>query len=406
MEDTHSLHKVQTHGHRIGSHPWTKSLSHGGNADMDEARMRHALSLAARGQGAVEPNPMVGAIVCDVAGNIVGKGWHQQFGGPHAEVYALQNAGEAARGGTLYVTLEPCSHHGKTPPCTDAVLASGVRRVVVAMRDPFPEVAGRGIAILSDNGLSVEVGLLQEDAVRLNAPYLKRLREGKPWVIAKWAMTLDGKIATATGDSQWISNPESRALVHQLRGRVDAIVVGANTLRHDDPFLTARPPGIRTPRRVVVTRSGNLPSNARLLRTAKDVPVTIVTLPSNRERLKPWHDAGAELHLVDMDARGWLSRVLQQFGEQGMTNILVEGGAKLLGTFHDAHELDEVWTFIAPMLFGGSGPSPVAGDGVSLIANARRGTETTIEAIGQDCWIRTRFLPLTPNPSPQWAREE
>ena len=358
---------------------------------MDEARMRHALLLAIRGQGAVEPNPMVGAVVCDAAGNIVGEGWHQQFGGPHAEVHALRNAGESARGGTLYVTLEPCSHHGKTPPCTDAVLASGVRRVVVAMRDPFPQVAGRGIAILTDNGLSVEAGVLQAEAVRLNAPYLKRLQTGKPWVIAKWAMSLDGKIATTTGDSQWISNAESRAVVHQLRGYVDAIVVGANTLRYDDPLLTARPPGVRTPRRVVVTHSGDLPNDAKLRRTAKDVAVTVVTLPKNLERLKAWHDAGAELLPIDLDAVGWQSKLLQQFGQRGMTNILIEGGGKLLGSFHDAHELDEVWTFIAPILVGGTGPTPLAGDGVPLIANAARAVETSIEAVGDDCWIRSVF---------------
>ena len=358
---------------------------------MDESRMRHALALAAQGEGSVEPNPMVGAVVCDAVGTIVGAGWHQRFGGPHAEVDALQNAGKSARGGTLYVTLEPCSHHGKTPPCTAAVLASGVKRVVVAMRDPFPEVAGRGIAILTDNGLSVEVGLLHDDAARLNAPYLKRLHTGKPWVIAKWAMTLDGKIATATGDSQWISNAQSRQLVHQLRGRVDAIVVGANTLRRDDPILTARPPGLRTPRRVVVTRSGELPIESKLFRTAHDGTVTLVSLPTHTERLQPWRDAGAELRLIDMDASDWLAELLQQFGQQGMTNILVEGGAKLLGSFHDADAIDEVWTFIAPMLVGGVGPSPLAGEGAALIAHAGRGIETTVQAVGHDCWIRTRI---------------
>src|SRR5688500_6693810 len=209
----------------------------------DERGMRQALALATRGRGAVEPNPMVGAVVLSADGRLVGEGYHERFGGPHAEVIALATAGEGSRGGTLYVTLEPCCHHGKTPPCTDAVLRSGVRRVVAAMADPFPKVAGGGLRVLRDAGLEVHVGPCGAEAGRLNAPYLKLVRTGRPWVHLKWAMTLDGRIATRTGDSKWISSEASRAKVHDLRGRVDAVVVGRGTVIADDPLLTARPPG-------------------------------------------------------------------------------------------------------------------------------------------------------------------
>src|SRR5262249_11759950 len=209
----------------------------------DHDYMTRALELAARGRGAVEPNPLVGAVVVR-DGTIVGEGWHEKFGQAHAEVNALNRAGEKARGATLYVTLEPCCHFGKTPPCTEAVIRSGVRRVVVAMLDPFPQVAGQGASRLREAGIAVEVGVGEAGdfaARRLNAPYLKRLRTGRPWVHAKWAMTLDGKIATRTGQSKWITGEAARARVHELRGRMDAIIVGRGTLVADDPLLTARP---------------------------------------------------------------------------------------------------------------------------------------------------------------------
>ena len=246
--------------------------------------MRRALAEAERGRGAVEPNPLVGAVVVR-EGRPVGVGHHARFGGPHAEVVALEAAGAAARGATLYVTLEPCCHHGKTPPCTEAVLAAGIRRVVAAMTDPFPKVAGGGFARLAAAGLEVESGLLETEARRLNAPYLKRLATGRPYVIAKWAMTLDGKTATASGDSRWISGPRSRALVHELRGRMDAILVGIGTALADDPQLTARPPGPRRAARVVLDSAARLPPDSRLARTAREIPVWVaVTERAGAER--------------------------------------------------------------------------------------------------------------------------
>ena len=247
-------------------------------ASLDLWHMQRALELAAQGQGFVEPNPMVGCVIARGA-EIVGEGWHRRFGQAHAEVEALRIAGSRARGATLYVTLEPCCHQGKTPPCTRAVLAAGVARVVAAMADPFPQVAGGGLAELRAAGVEVQTGILENQARKLNAPYLKLLSAGRPWVVAKWAMTLDGKIAARTGDSRWISSPASRQLVHQLRGRMDAILVGRGTAAADDPQLTARPPGPRTALRIVVDTRASLSLASRLVRTAREVPVLVAVGP-------------------------------------------------------------------------------------------------------------------------------
>jgi len=364
----------------------------------DERWMAEALALAIRGQGSVEPNPMVGAVVLNERGQFVGEGWHERFGGPHAEVNAFAMAGKEARGGTLFATLEPCCHHGKTPPCTDAVLKSGVRQVFVAMADPFPKVAGGGIEILRDAGIAVTLGSYEREARRLNAPYLKLVETGRPWVIAKWAMTLDGKIATATGDSKWISGEESRKKVHELRGRVDAVIVGSGTLKADDPLLTARPPGPRIATRIVVTTSGKVPERSQLLATARESPVLVATSKEGESKLNTWRAGEAEiLALPSSDNGVSIDLLLAELGRRRMTNVLVEGGAGLLGAFHDAGAIDEAWVFIAPKLIGGVGPGPVAGKGVERIANALQASETTIERIGPDTWIKVLFS--KPGPS-------
>ena len=323
---------------------------------------------------------MVGAVVLDSGGRLAGEGWHQKFGGPHAEVFALAAAGDRARGGTLVVTLEPCCHHGKTPPCTDAVLSAGIARVVVAMADPFPKVAGGGLAILRAAGVEVQVGVCEADAVALNAPYLKLLRTGRPWVHAKWAMTLDGKIATHIGDSKWISGEESRRRVHELRGRMDAILVGAGTVFADDPLLTARPAGARVPARIVVSASGNLPEACQLRATARDVPVIVYT--ANAAPLAGWADDGAEVvSTPNFDA------VLADLGARRFTNVLIEGGAGLLGSAFDAGAIDEYHVFIAPKLVGGTGPSSLGGVGVSRMADALALVRSTFEPSGADVYI-------------------
>jgi len=361
--------------------------------DVDQLWMRRALSLAASACGCVEPNPMVGAVVLDAAGAFAGEGSHRRFGGPHAEVNALAAAGERAAGGTLYVTLEPCCHVGKTPPCTNAVLAAGIRRVVVAMIDPFPKVAGGGLAILRRAGIAVELGGGEAEAQALNAPYLKLMQTGMPWIIGKWAMTLDGRTATRTGDSRWISNEAARASVHELRGRVDAIVVGAGTVRYDDPTLTARPPGPRTPMRVIVTASGNLPFSGKLCETIGEAPILLATTAQGASRLASWRNAGAEvIAFPESNDVIHLPALLAQLGRRRFTNVLVEGGAGLLGSLHDEGLLDETWVYVGAKLIGGADSlSPIGGRGVGSMREAREPHSTTMHALGDTMLIRSRF---------------
>jgi len=350
--------------------------------ELDTWHMRRALELAAQGRGCVEPNPMVGCVIVRGA-ETIGEGWHRRFGQPHAEAEALRIAGGRAAGATLYVTLEPCCHQGKTPPCTRAILGAGIARVVVATRDPFPRVDGGGIAELRRAGVDVEVGVMDAEACRLNAPYLKLVRTGRPWVLAKWAMTLDGKIATRTGSSQWISGPESRAIVHGLRGRVDAIVVGRETALRDDPLLTARPPGPRTALRIVCDTAASLGCESQLVRTARETPVLVAAgeqaPPARRQRLR---EAGCEVlvcegatHAARLDA------LLDELGRRRLTNVLVEGGGRLLGSLLDARQIDEVHVFIAAKLVGGSSaPGPVASSSPS---NSRSSQSASQRA---RCW--------------------
>jgi diaminohydroxyphosphoribosylaminopyrimidine deaminase/5-amino-6-(5-phosphoribosylamino)uracil reductase len=349
--------------------------------------MRRALELAARGRGFVEPNPMVGCVVVR-DGLPVGEGWHQQFGGPHAEVHALNAAGEAARGATLYVTLEPCCHHGKTPPCTDAIIQAGIARVVAAMQDPFPLVSGRGSDLLRAAGVSVELGLEEESARKLNAPYLTLLGKGRPHVHLKWAMTLDGKIATRTGDSKWISNETARRRVHELRGRVDAIVVGIGTALADDPLLTARPAGPRVATRVILDSFGRLPLEAQLVKTAREVPTLVVACHSTPS-CDVLQQKGCEvLQLPEHDGRVAIAPLLVELGRRRMTNLLVEGGAAVVGSFLDARLVDELHVFISPRLAGGrTALSPIGGTGVERIAESLTLAQCDLELLDGDIYV-------------------
>lgn len=350
----------------------------------DATAMRRALELAAKGEGRVEPNPMVGCVLVK-DGQIVGEGYHEQFGGPHAEVNALRAAGEAAHGATAYVTLEPCCHAGKTPPCTEALLAAGVSRLICANRDPFPKVDGGGIQALEAAGIPCEVGLLEEEARRLMAPYLKLVTTGRPWVIAKWAMTLDGKIATRTGGSQWISGEASRARVHELRGRVDAVIAGAGTLIADDPLLNARPAGPRTPLRIVLAGDRSLPLDRRLWNSPDDGPV-LVAIGQGYPT-----DEATKLEALGVEVMAASpAELLEELGKRRMTNVLVEGGGKLLGRLFDEQLVDEAWAFIAPKIVGGVAASPVAGLGIELMAQAFELSEATYQSIGGDMLVRGR----------------
>lgn len=364
--------------------------------DTPAAAMQHALMLAARGLGSVEPNPPVGAVIVDDTGRCIGEGWHQRFGGPHAEVFALEQAGPAARGATLYVTLEPCCHFGKTPPCSRAVIAAGLKRVIIAMTDPAPHVAGGGIAELRAAGIEVDVGLCDAEARALTAPFVRWVTRRLPWVHAKWAMTLDGKIASRTGHSQWISGPESRAVVHELRGRMDAIAVGIGTVLADDPLLTARPPGPRTATRIILDPQARLPQTSQLVQTVRETPVLWVVgthVPTDQtvsieaagvERLSLPHDPEHGFPLKE-----WLSIL----GQRSMTHVFIEGGGKLLGSLFDADLIDEYHIFIAPKLIGGvTAPSPLNGVGGESIPTLASLDHPTVRTLGNDIYIHGRTI--------------
>lgn len=359
--------------------------------------MALALTLAMRGEGLVEPNPMVGCVIVR-DGQIVGEGFHEKFGGPHAEVIALQSAGEAARGATAYVTLEPCCHYGKTPPCTQALIRAGIGRVVVPVEDPYPQVAGRGIAELRAAGVECVVGALAREARQLLAPYWKRVTTGRPWIIAKWAMTLDGKLATRAGDSQWISSELSRAVVHQTRGRVDAVMIGSGTARTDNPLLTARPvdraDAKRTAARIVVDSAATLALDSRLVQSAADVPVLVAVATRAPEMAcQKLADAGVEILRCPGDSHEVrLCALLDELGRRELTNVLVEGGSRLLGSLFNLGAVDEVQVFIAPKFVGGvTAPSPVGGGGVAKMADALTLGDMTIEELAGDVYVHGRI---------------
>jgi diaminohydroxyphosphoribosylaminopyrimidine deaminase/5-amino-6-(5-phosphoribosylamino)uracil reductase len=350
----------------------------------DEVRMARALSLAEKGRGYVEPNPLVGAVIVH-DNRVVGEGWHERYGEAHAEVNALYQAGDSARGGTLYVTLEPCCHHGKTPPCTEAVVRAGIKRVAAAMTDPFPQVAGQGAEYLRQAGIAVQIGLKEKEARRLNAPYLKLLRTGRPYVHAKWAMTLDGKIATRTGDSRWITGDIARRRGHELRGRMDAIIVGIGTVLADDPRLTVRPPGPRVPTRIVLDSRGRLPKTCSLLKTLPDAPLFVV-MPTSVPEV---HDLGCPILSLPAGDNGRpdIIALLEELGRRKMTNVLVEGGAEVLGSFFDAKAVDEVHVFIGPRIAGGQEKTAITGRGVEKIADALALAEWQVEQLGPDVLV-------------------
>lgn len=358
--------------------------------------MQRALELARRGEGFVEPNPMVGCVLVR-DGEIVGEGFHRKFGGAHAEVEAIRNAGENAAGSTCYVTLEPCSHYGKTPPCVSAILDAGIRRVVVAMRDPFSEVDGRGLERLRESGVDVTESVLEIEARELNAPYLTRIEKRRPWIIAKWAMTLDGRLASREGDSRWISGGPSRKIVHRLRARMDAILVGSNTAIQDDCLLTVRLDGKddhlpqRTPIRIVLDSSARISTESRLVRTAKDVPVLIAVAPeASPKQIERLEAAGCEIFRLarkhdDTD-------LFEHLAARKITNLLVEGGGGIFGYLFDKKLIDEVHAFVAPKLIGGrDAPGPIDGRGIALMENALRLKSPKIEIVDDDVCVRGRI---------------
>lgn len=350
----------------------------------DAIRMREALALARLSEGLTRPNPPVGAVV-DRNGRCVGRGRHRRAGGPHAEVYALRQAGEGARGATLYVTLEPCSTHGRTPPCTDAILAAGCRRVVVGARDPNPRHAGRGLRILRAGG--VETVLLRDpEAEDLIRPFAVHMRERRPWVVFKWAMTADGRLADARGRSKWITGAPARERVQALRRQADVILVGAETVRRDNPSLLPRPSRGRKPWRVIVTASGRLPPTARVF-VDEAREQTRIALPRRAMNRLPASLRDRALPLPAGRGGVRLGALMRELAGMGALRVLCEGGGRLAAGLQRADLIDEWVCFVAPCLLGGDGVPVLAGQGFPL-ASAPRRRWTDVERIGDDLMLR------------------
>ena len=354
--------------------------------------MRRALALARQGRGAVEPNPMVGAVIVR-DGLVIGKGWHKAFGGPHAEVEAIASAHQAGldtSGATMYLTLEPCCHQGKTPPCTEAVVAARAARVVVAMQDPEANVAGKGIAALRAAGIEVERGVCETEARELLAAYVKLRTTGRPWVICKWAQSLDGRIATAGGESKWISSEASRQRVHELRGLCDGVCVGVGTVKADDPLLTNRSGSPGQPARVVLDESLEIPLKCRLLAGPDDSPVLVATREdADAAAAEALAGTGAEVLKLPAGAGGVdLTALLDELGRREWTYLLVEGGAAVHGSFITQHLADELLVFVAPWLIGPDGLPAARLESAKTVDQAIDLPLPQIEQIGPDVLLR------------------
>lgn len=359
--------------------------------------MRRALQLAARGRGRTSPNPLVGCVLVSPDGEVVGEGWHPFAGGPHAEAAALAAAGEAARGATAYVTLEPCDHHGRTPPCTEALIAAGVAEVVVAHLDPDPRVSGRGVRRLEEAGVRVSVGTLAAEAEALNEAYLTAQRLGRPFVLYKAATTLDGKTATVTGESRWISGEAARERVHYWRDELDAIAVGVGTVLRDDPALTTRVPGGRTPLKVVFDGALRTPPRARLFDPDPEgVPARVVVYAAEdapRDRAERLRERGAEVVTVPApDGRPDVAAALADLGARLVRSLLLEGGSTLAWSFFSRRAVDRVAFFVAPKLLGGPAPGPLGGPGVAALPCAFALTDVSSERVGDDLLVQGRVV--------------
>lgn len=376
---------------------------------MDEAFMDRAIELAQRGEGFTSPNPMVGAVIVR-EGKIVGEGFHRRVGEQHAEIVALQQAGEASRGSTLYVNLEPCAHYGRTPPCTEAIINSGVAKVVAAMVDPNPLVSGRGIARLREAGIEVVTGVREEKARKLNEVFIKFITTGLPFTVLKIAMTLDGKIASRTGDSRWITGKQSRELVHRWRHKYDAVMVGINTVLTDNPRLSVRLPGNtwKNPRPVVVDSRLRFPSDCNLARSQP--PAIIATVRGqDANKVKLLRELGLTVMEVAEDrGRVDVAELFALLGKEGITSVLVEGGGELAASLLEAGLVDKLHVFIAPKIIGGrSAPTPVGGRGIALMQDAIQIDNTEITVLDGDILVTGYYKGGEKNCSPvsskSWA---
>jgi diaminohydroxyphosphoribosylaminopyrimidine deaminase/5-amino-6-(5-phosphoribosylamino)uracil reductase len=365
--------------------------------DTDHRHLARAIELAEQGRGRVSPNPLVGAVIA-AQGETISEGYHTAVGAPHAEVEAIRAAGgRDLEDATLYVSLEPCCHRGRTPPCTDAISEAGIRRVVIASDDPSEHASGRGLGIMRDEGIEVVLadGELASRARFLNQPFRKHARTGRPWVLFKSAMTLDGKVATHSGDSKWISGEESRYRAHYWRAECDAVAIGIGTALADDPQLTARVDGVqRQPRRVVFDSLARLPSDSRLVRDAGEGPLTVVvSRAAPRAAIDALETHGAEVIIAPGENETARVRsALDQLGLDGVGSVLLEGGPHLAGAFLDAQEIDEIRLFIAPIVLGGRGARAVVeGEGAEKIAGAMRALTLDVERVGEDVLVCARL---------------
>lgn len=360
----------------------------------DETYMSEAIKLAAQALGRTSPNPMVGCVLVK-NDQIIGRGYHQKAGTPHAEVHALSEAQDQAKDATAYVTLEPCSHFGRTPPCSDALIKAGVKRVVVAMQDPNPLVAGRGIQRLREAEIQVDVGVLQHEAASLNEAFCKAITTTMPFVLYKTALTLDGKIATETGDSRWVSSEISRQYVHQLRDQYDVILVGSETILHDNPALTCRLPGGRDPIRLVVDGRCRLAENSQVLTSSAESPCIIATTKaapadklSRLQKLK-----NVEIWQYDTSRYVPLKQMLKDLFRRGWISILLEGGGRLAGALIEHECVDKLECFIAPKLVGGNGPSPLSGLNIQLMKDAIELYDLQVDMNFRDIHVTGYFKP-------------
>lgn len=357
----------------------------------DRAWMQLAVREAKKGLGRTSPNPCVGAVI--VKNNLlIAKGYHHRAGTPHAEVHALRAAGEKARGATIYVTLEPCNHTGRTPPCTQAILAAGIKRVVVGMLDPNPLVAGGGCKVLAAHGIEIIQEALAEECRSLNRPFIKHVTTGRPWVIMKAGMSLDGRLALASGQCAWITNEQSRRQVHRLRDRVDAILIGSETALCDDPSLTTRLPGRRgrDPLRVILDTTLRLPPTARVLQQDSPAPTWIFCGPgTDADRAAALVEAGAVIREVRLNGTGQLDlgAVLCELGRAQLTSVLVEGGSRVHGAFLRGGLVDEVNIFVAPIFIGADGVPLLDSLGLQQVMDAPRLSTTKVRRLGNDVLI-------------------
>ncbi|MGQ1911172.1 bifunctional diaminohydroxyphosphoribosylaminopyrimidine deaminase/5-amino-6-(5-phosphoribosylamino)uracil reductase RibD [Marinifilum sp. RC60d5] len=361
----------------------------------DYEYMQMAFELAKKGVGKVNPNPLVGAVIVK-NDKVIGEGFHEYYGGPHAEVNAFRSAKESVEGATMYVTLEPCSHYGKTPPCAEAIVKNRISRVVIGMLDPNPLVAGKGVKILEDHGIKVDYGYLCEELTDMNRVFLKYIQCKLPYVVMKTAMTLDGKIASRTGDSRWVSNEKSRAKVHELRNELSAIMVGVDTVIADDPMLTTRLESNkgRNPIRIVVDSNLRTPLDSKILNSSDEAKTIVaVTKSAKADRIKAVEVLGNKVLMFNSsDGRVHLADLMAKLGKEGIDGILLEGGATLNFSALEAEIVDEVVAFIASKIIGGAGAkSPVGGDGIELMKNAIQLNDIKIDQFDQDIMLTGRI---------------